>query len=344
MCQTYLVILLSLTATIISFNTQEYFDPNAGPIGESPDGGAWFSTFNFSCDPWRNYTILNDAYYDTYPDFNGDYCPQELRSPSGCGDFKGDTRGVDCSGGYWKLRECSMRVVLQSALPVWKAAHLCDQDQMPEYQSLRPTLAPFGNLSFPPFGINRHRPYWAVLGEYQYLPPQRWLHNAEHGYVVFLYQPCIEPEALCKIKQFIASRPYDNTGDPRSEGPFRWIMTPYKELVHKFAVVTYYQTLLTDCFHWDDWNTFIDRNYRQAFEDYSGRGRYDYLWISNSTCTGYAAVEEKKSLKEAVLAEGPAAIAGIIIGIAVVILLIVIVIVLCVGRKGHDSDYAKMGS
>uniref|UniRef100_H3B257 Tumor protein p53 inducible protein 13 n=1 Tax=Latimeria chalumnae TaxID=7897 RepID=H3B257_LATCH len=36
-----------------------------------------------------------------------------------------------------------------------------------------------------------HRPKWAKYGEYIYLPPQRWIHNLEHGGFAFLYHPCV---------------------------------------------------------------------------------------------------------------------------------------------------------
>eukprot|EP00079_Xenopus_tropicalis_P032782 XP_017946553.1 PREDICTED: tumor protein p53-inducible protein 13 isoform X1 [Xenopus tropicalis] len=39
-----------------------------------------------------------------------------------------------------------------------------------------------------------HRPKWARYGEYVYCPPQRWVHNLEHGGVVFLYHPCVHPK------------------------------------------------------------------------------------------------------------------------------------------------------
>eukprot|EP01121_Diplochlamys_sp_Union-15-3_P005040 TRINITY_DN1528_c0_g1_i1.p1 TRINITY_DN1528_c0_g1~~TRINITY_DN1528_c0_g1_i1.p1 ORF type:complete len:322 (+),score=38.73 TRINITY_DN1528_c0_g1_i1:92-1057(+) len=284
-----ILVVLFCIGYLHAYNIQETYDPNELPNGESPDGGAYLASFNFTCDPWKNFTFINDAFYNTYPDFNGNYCPKELRSPSGCGDFKLDTRSVNCTS-TWNLKLCSHKIILPSPQPVWKQVHLCVSDQMPEYQSLRPTLAPFGDLTFPPFGINRHRDYWAKRGEFEYLPSERWLHNTEHGFIVFLYRPCIEPEALCRIKQFILERPYDYTNstiDPSNEGPFRWILTPYKDLVTKFALVTFPQTLFTDCFHEKDWNEFIDRNYRQGFEDLSLPGRYDYLWKGDSACPGY---------------------------------------------------------
>ncbi|XP_061073922.1 tumor protein p53-inducible protein 13 [Conger conger] len=35
-----------------------------------------------------------------------------------------------------------------------------------------------------------HRPVGAQSGEYLFCPPQRWLHNLQHGATVFLYHPC----------------------------------------------------------------------------------------------------------------------------------------------------------
>jgi hypothetical protein len=282
------VLLLLFCATTLASLNQDY-NPKDGPIGQSLDGGTYKSSFNFTCDPWKNHTLITEAYYNTYPNFKGKHCPKELRSPSGCGDFQGDTRGVKCSKRY-PLKYCSMKIVLPSALPVWKQIHICTMEQIPEYQSLRPTAYPFGDLTYPPDGINRHRNYWAKLGEYTYLPPQRWLHNTEHGFIVFLYNPCVSEEALCRIKQFILERPYDYTNstlDPSNEGPFRWILTPYKNLVTKFALVSFPSTLFTDCFDEEDWKDFIHRNYRQSFEDLSLPGHYDYLWIGKKACPGY---------------------------------------------------------
>jgi len=247
----------------------------------------------------------------------------------------GDTRQVDCSAGLWNIKYCSIKRVLTSPDPAWKQAHICTMEQIPQYQSLRPTLAPFGDLTYPPFGSNRHRPYWAVLGEYEYLPPERWLHNTEHGFVAFLYRPCIDPADLCKIKQFIMSRPYDNTGMDSSAGPFRWLLTPYKNLTTKFAVVTYPATLLTDCFHWDEWNEFIDKNYRQSLEDFSLPGRYDYLRIGNSTCPGYEAIVDSQVAPVFTTV----VIGAIIAGGVIILLLIVIAILLFRPRGAGDNNY-----
>lgn len=40
-----------------------------------------------------------------------------------------------------------------------------------------------------------HRAMWAAYGTYLWCPPGRWLHNLEHGAIVFMYHPCIAEKA-----------------------------------------------------------------------------------------------------------------------------------------------------
>lgn len=49
--------------------------------------------------------------------------------------------------------------------------------------------------------IGPHRPLWARHGEYKYVPPQRWLHNVEHGAIVVLYHPCADQDEV-KVRNF----------------------------------------------------------------------------------------------------------------------------------------------
>ncbi|KAJ6216401.1 hypothetical protein RDWZM_007558 [Blomia tropicalis] len=48
-----------------------------------------------------------------------------------------------------------------------------------------------------------HRPLWAVFGEYYFVPPQRWLHNVEHGSIVMLYHPCANPIMVNKLRKLV---------------------------------------------------------------------------------------------------------------------------------------------
>jgi len=48
-----------------------------------------------------------------------------------------------------------------------------------------------------------HRPLWPKFGEYVYVPPQRWLHNIEHGAVIMLYHPCAHPAMVNRLKRLV---------------------------------------------------------------------------------------------------------------------------------------------
>ena len=48
-----------------------------------------------------------------------------------------------------------------------------------------------------------HRPIWPKFGEYKFVPPQRWLHNIEHGSVVMLYHPCTHPETVEALRRLV---------------------------------------------------------------------------------------------------------------------------------------------
>lgn len=59
------------------------------------------------------------------------------------------------------------------------------------------------NTSLPTYGD--HRPLWPVFGEYQFVPPQRWLHNIEHGAVVMLYHPCAHPAMVSQLRGLVTN-------------------------------------------------------------------------------------------------------------------------------------------
>jgi len=51
----------------------------------------------------------------------------------------------------------------------------------------------------------KHRPVWPVYGEYSYLPPQRWIHNLEHGAIVLLYHPCAaDSSSLTRLRRIVS--------------------------------------------------------------------------------------------------------------------------------------------
>ncbi|CAJ0580862.1 unnamed protein product, partial [Mesorhabditis spiculigera] len=63
-----------------------------------------------------------------------------------------------------------------------------------------------------------HRPNWPRYGEYLYVPPQRWLHNLEHGTIVLLYHPCVDLSELDKLRHLVTGCLW------------RHIVTPYNKL------------------------------------------------------------------------------------------------------------------
>jgi hypothetical protein len=74
-------------------------------------------------------------------------------------------------------------------------------DYMPKHFCMNKTL--HYNTTIPTYGD--HRPLWAVYGEYLYLPPQRWLHNVEHGAIVVLYDPCAHPAMVNRLRGLVMS-------------------------------------------------------------------------------------------------------------------------------------------
>lgn len=79
-----------------------------------------------------------------------------------------------------------------------------------------------------------HRPNWPQYGEYLYLPVQRWLHNLEHGAVVFLYHPCANPEDVLLFKSVAKSCLWKH------------IISPYKKMPPEmnFALLAWKNKLL----------------------------------------------------------------------------------------------------
>ena len=65
------------------------------------------------------------------------------------------------------------------------------------------------------------------------LPPQRWLHNLEHGGIAFLYHPCAEESVIDSLRNIACSMADDETG------AFRWVLTPYPNLPSKISIVAW---------------------------------------------------------------------------------------------------------
>ncbi|HRE88776.1 MAG TPA: DUF3105 domain-containing protein [Myxococcota bacterium] len=124
----------------------------------------------------------------------------------------------------------------------------------------------------PPSSGN-HRPFWAKWGEYDYLAPQVWLHNLEHGGIAFLYDPCAPSELVDALRVFAQSQPEDDGG------AFRWILTPYPDLPTPVAAVAWTWTWQAECVDVESLEDFVVEHYRQAPEDLDWDGSYGAGWL-----------------------------------------------------------------
>lgn len=252
-------------------------------IDVNPEDGTILRKADWSpeCDPWKVRKNLTDEDYET--EYAGWTCPKEMRSKSGCGDFLDDPRGDVCEERVTPPR-CSDVRVMSMPFPIVSQAHVCIQHPIYYFDD----LSTVENTNVPPF-IGRHRERWPKYGEYEFVPKQRWLHAAEHGAIIFLYNPCISEEALCQLRQYISTITHvrtlygeDSTWtkvDRSKADEFRYILTPYKNLQRKYALISYQEALFSKCMNEPAFDDFIYKYYRHGWEDYPGEGAYDYLYV-----------------------------------------------------------------
>eukprot|EP00494_Astrolonche_serrata_P034505 UN34774 len=258
-------------------------DPYTGEIFHEAD-------WSPECDPWKvpEEAMANmETAYDT--EYNGWVCPEEWRSMSGCGDFLDDPREMECESRD-DVPRCSDRRVISAAMPTYSQFHSCVHHPLFYFNNYNTSPG----AVVPPL-IGRHRERWPKWGEYEFLPQQRWLHSAEHGAIVFLYNSCISEESLCQLRQYISSKGewmgslygQDDEVGRGEANRFRYILTPYKNLRKKFALMTYGESLISSCLNERDFDWFIEKYYRHSWEDWPPSGTYDYLW------TGYMEHDEE---------------------------------------------------
>jgi len=221
-------------------------------------------------------------------------CPMEERNPSGCGDFRTDTRSIECPKteslfNCGRPNNADNRIMKIGELPAldMPQRHTCVQHPI-FYDNINDS----GTKAIPP-ALGRHRERWAKWGEYDFLPTQRWMHNAEHGGAIFLYHPCLDEESKCAIRRLIekwqdkigvVQWPGDSDIDKfqesakDTEDKFRFILTPFKNLWTPISVVLWGNIYSSICFNEAELDDFIATNYRRAYEDWPPNGAYNYLW------------------------------------------------------------------
>lgn len=210
------------------------------------------------------------------PSIDGDWtCPEEHQSPSGCGDFRSDTRGIECteritlsSGHENRIVHKEMKTFPQSHVPVARPIWYDNGNTN--------NNAGFGSTGVLPPCYGRHRESWPYPGEYEYLPPQRYLHGAEHGALVFLYDACLDEPDLCRLRTYIRKV------RARIGAEFNFMLSPIKNPMRPLTIVTWGVTYMSSAFNEEDMNAFISTNYRQAWEEVpptTNPGPYRYLLI-----------------------------------------------------------------
>jgi len=262
------------------------------------------NTWSFQCDPWklRPLKLASD-----YSDLGAwDLCPVARRSLSGCGDFEDDPRNGYCAQEL-TLSTCDDYIFHRAFPSLWpkrfvqrevfthhmpfevfeRGVHVCFNVPIGFPDPISELRA--SEFSLPPTEAN-HRDNWAKYGEYSFIPHQRWLHNAEHGPAIFLYDGCLRAEELCQIRDYIHRVPSDGGGK------FRWILSSWRSgqrqpglqdtlMVHFFLfVVTYSNVLGVHCFDETTLDWFLTRHYREAYEDLPMDGFYTHLHQQDLTC------------------------------------------------------------
>lgn len=223
------------------------------------------------CDPWK----LGSAENMTHTSGNWT-CPEAYRSVSGCGDMRTDPRQLECKKTISFDWERSERIVLEAPEPLVPQKHACVQHPLfyDNYNTAGTVTPPL---------VGRHRERWPKWGEYEYIPPMRWLHGAEHGAIIFLYNHCLDEESVCLVRSFIRKWEARFEASAVADKKFRFIMTPMKNIMRPFAMSSWGAAYLSRGFNEWEMDRFVEEHYRHAWEDYAPDGPYDHLWVDIST-------------------------------------------------------------
>ncbi len=137
-----------------------------------------------------------------------------------------------------------------------------------------PICSPVTYVSNPPSSGN-HYPIWAAFQTYDFaIAEGYWVHDLEHGAVVFTYHcPAGCDADVAAAQAYIDGLPDDplcepDAGDPR----VRMTMTPDPNVTTKFAASTWGWTLRADCFDPVAFGAFVQAHYGQGREMLCGQG------------------------------------------------------------------------
>ena len=199
---------------------------------------------------------------------------EDIKDTQNQGPDDPDPRIFDCTDFEFQ----SFQEILES-IPQNQEDELIGDSRCLPYTEYSPSSPPMHIAEGPIYyeedlpSAGSHRPQWAKWGEYTYLPPQRWLHNLEHGGITFLYHPCSDQSIINDLKALIDDIPDDD------DGAFRWILTPSARLRTPLAIVAWEWKYEAECIDQEIAKDFIQRQYRQAPEDVARDGAYTEGWV-----------------------------------------------------------------
>lgn len=127
-------------------------------------------------------------------------------------------------------------------------------EQSVAFSSVTHVDGPIDYDDLPPAG-GEHNPCWGDFRVYETpLADERWVHNLEHGGVVFLYH-CPEGCAaeVAELGAFVRKRS-------------QALLTPYPELPARFAAVAWGERLVSPCFDLDAFEAFYAAHVGRAPE------------------------------------------------------------------------------
>ncbi|MGD0524289.1 MAG: DUF3105 domain-containing protein [Polyangiaceae bacterium] len=137
-----------------------------------------------------------------------------------------------------------------------------------------PICSPVTYISNPPSSGN-HYPIWAAFQTYDFAAAEGyWVHDLEHGAIVFTYNcPAGCDADVAAAQAYIDAMPDDplcepDAGDPR----VRMTMTPDSNVTTEFAASSWGWTLRADCFDPVTFGAFVQAHYGQGREMLCGQG------------------------------------------------------------------------
>jgi hypothetical protein len=136
--------------------------------------------------------------------------------------------------------ECTSCGGCAEVLPVTTAMHVVGRVDYPDT---------------PPASGEHNGRCWSDWGvEESEVPPERWVHNLEHGGVVFLHHcPDGCDEDLATLRELVTGRRFT-------------LMTSYAQLPTRFAVISWGVRMLSDCLDRQAFEAFYDTHVNRAPE------------------------------------------------------------------------------